>query len=87
MQERLIIEFINRLTNDDINNFAKQHGITLKSTEIDLIYNYIKSDWRTIIYGNPRPILDKLKNQLDSFTYLKIENLYKDFKEKYKHYL
>lgn len=87
MQEILISEFIKRLTNSDIDKFAKQHGIDLKASEINLIHEQIKSDWRTILYGNPRPILDKLKENLDTLTYNKIENLYKEFREKYKNYL
>lgn len=87
MHEFLIREFINRLTIEDVDKFARQNGIDLKKSELNLIYNQIKSDWRTILYGNPRPLLDNLRENLDSLTYNKIENLYSYFKEKYKHYL
>ena len=83
MKERLISEYINRMTLDDVNNFAVKNGIILKDEEVKLIYNYIKSDWRTIVFGNPRGILDDLKEKLDSTSYQKIESLYIYFKNRY----
>ncbi len=83
MKERLISEYINRMTLDDVNNFAIKNGIILKEDEVRLIYNHIKSDWRTIVFGNPRGILDDLKNKLDNTSYQKIETLYIYFKNRY----
>ncbi len=83
MKERLISEYINRMTLDDVNNFAVKNGIILKDEEVKLIYNYIKSDWRTIVFGNPRGILDDLKEKLDNTSYRKIETLYIYFKNRY----
>ena len=87
MQEFLIKNYISRLTLKDIDEFAKKHGIELNDQELKLIEQHIRKDWRTIIYGNPRPILDNLKNKLKNNEYQKIENLYIEFKEKYKNYL
>lgn len=87
MNEFLIKNYISRLTPDDINNFAKKHGIELNKDELKLIEQHIRKDWHTIIYGNPRPILDNLKNKLKNNEYQKIENLYVEFKNKYKNYL
>lgn len=87
MNEFLIKNYIQRLTLEDINNFAKKHGIDLNEDELKLIEQHIRKDWHTIIYGNPRPILDNLKNKLKNNEYQKIENLYVEFKNKYKNYL
>ncbi len=83
MKERLISEYINRMTLDDVNNFAIKNGVILKEDEVKLIYNHIKSNWRTIVFGNPRGILDDLKNKLDNTSYQKIETLYIYFKNRY----
>lgn len=83
MKERLINEYVNRMTIDDVNKFALQNGIVLKEDELKLIFTYIKTDWRTIVFGNPRAILDDLKNKLDCVSYSKIENLYFFFKNRY----
>lgn len=87
MNEFLIKNYISRITTSDIDEFAKKHGIELKEEELKIIENHVKKDWRTIIYGNPRPILDNLKTKLNNLNYQKIENLYIEFKNKYENYL
>ena len=87
MHDFLIKSYISRLTTSDIDVFAKKNGIELTESELNLIHGYIVKDWRTIIYGNPRPILDELKSRLSIIQYRKIENLYLEFKSKYENYL
>lgn len=87
MSEFLIKNYVSKLSLSEIDNFSKKQGLSLSQDELNLIYDYIKNDWHTIIYGNPRPILDSLKDKLDDFSYNKIEKLYVEFKEKYKNYL
>jgi len=87
MQEFLIKNYISRLTTNEIDEFAKKHGIELKENELILIKQIIQKDWRTIIYGNPKPILDNIKTKLSNLQYQKIENLYIEFKQKYENYL
>jgi hypothetical protein len=87
MNEFLIKNYITKLTTNEIDTFAKKNGIELNDKELKIIEKHIKESWRTIIYGNPRPILDNLKEQLDITQYQKIEKLYTDFKYKYKNYL
>lgn len=86
MKEKLINEYVNRMTINDVNKFAIQNGINLNNDELNLIYTYIKNDWRTIVFGNPRRILDDLKNNLNQESYSKIENLYTFFKERYSNF-
>ena len=83
MKEKLISEYVNRMTIDDVNKFALKNGIILKDDEIKLIYDHIKKNWRTIVFGNPRGILDELKSKLDNNSYQKIEALYVYFKNLY----
>ena len=78
----LLQEYINRLKKEDINNFALKQGITLEKYELDIIYKYIKEEYKKIIYGNSRGILDEIKEQVKPLTYSKIENLYMKFKDR-----
>ena len=71
------------MTLEDVNNFALKNGIILKDKEVKVIYDHIKNNWRTIVFGNPRGILDDLKEKLDSTSYQKIESLYIYFKNRY----
>lgn len=87
MIEKLIGQYVNKLTLTEIKEFAKKNGIVINNDVAKLIYKYIKEDWHTICYGNARPILDEVKKQIDLDTYQKIEDLYVEFKQKYQDYL
>ena len=87
MKEKLISEYISKITMEDINSFALKNGINLNDKELEIIYNHVKNNWRTIVFGNPRGILDDLKEKLDSTSYQKIESLYIYFKNRYSNFL
>lgn len=78
----LISEYVNRMEKDDINNFALRQGITLDNSELDIIYNYIKNNYKTIIYDNPNVILEEFRFKVRPITYNKIEELYIKYKDK-----
>ena len=80
MNNFLISEYVKRITKDDINKFSLKQGVNLTKDELDIIYNYVKKDYKTVIYGNPRVILDELKIKVRPLTYNKIESLYEQFK-------
>ena len=87
MIQRLIENYVNRLTKDDVNAFGIQNGIELSDNELNIVYNHVKQNWKTIVYGNPKPILEDIRQNTSDITYQKIENLYTKFYEKYKNYL
>ena len=78
----LISEYVNRLQLDDVNNFALKQGIILEDEELSIIFKYIKDNYKTILYGNPKEILLEIKDKVKPLTYSKIENLYIKFKDK-----
>lgn len=82
MNIHLIEQYVNKMTKDDITKFSLKQGIILEEQELDIIYDYIKKDYKTFIYGNPRPILDELKQKVKPITYNKIETLYIKYKNK-----
>lgn len=75
-------EYVNRLRRSDIVYYAEKQGIYLDKDEVDIIFNYIKNDYKTIIYGNPKDILEEIKFKVKPLTYNKIENLYIKFKDR-----
>lgn len=85
--EKIISEYINKISIQDIIEFANKNNIYLNDYESNLIYNYIKNDWKTIIYGNYNSILNDLKNKIDINKYNKIEQLFYKFKSKYQNLL
>lgn len=85
--DRLVQDYINRLTITDLEKFALSNGITLNEFELNLIFDNVKNNWRTVIYGNPRGVLDELKSKVNPVQYQKIENLYIQFKNRYSNFL
>ncbi|HHW68967.1 MAG TPA: DUF2624 family protein [Tenericutes bacterium] len=87
MKEKLIKQYVDKISPNDIDSFARKHGTTLNNDEKNIIYNYIKRDWHTIIYGNPTGIFNEIKSKVSTSTYKKIEELFKEYKNKFRNYL
>lgn len=83
MYDYLINEYVNKLSEKEIKDFAFKQGIELTESELKIIYSTIKNHWRTFVHGNPRPILEDLKTQVRPLTYNKMETLYIDARNKY----
>lgn len=82
MNINLIEDYVRKLTKDDIVRFSLKQGITLNNEEVNYIYNYIKKEYKTIIFGNPKDILKELKDKVREFTYNKTVALYAKYQEK-----
>ena len=79
----LIEQYINKLTKEDINKFAVSRGIKISENDLNIIYNHLKKDYKTFIYGNQRVILDELKKEVEPGTYNQIELLFLQYKDKF----
>lgn len=87
MFDKLIIKYINNLTETDINKFAIDNNIVLSNNEINTVYIAIKNDWKTLLYGDYKIVLNKYKNNLTASNLEKIEKLIILYKDKYSSYL
>lgn len=83
MYEYLIGEYVNnKLTEQDINNFALKKNIHLTEDEIRTIYVYIKNYWKEFYKGDPTELFIELKEKLNKETYDTIIKLYEEYKNK-----
>lgn len=83
MYEYLIGEYINnKLSENDINTFAKKKNIHLTDDETKIIYVYIKNYWKEFYKGDPTNLFIELKEKLNKETYNTIIKLYKEYKNK-----
>lgn len=87
MIEKLIEKYISKLEKKDIINFALENNIKLSDNEVAVIYNTIQLHWKELVFGNHEIVLKKIKDQMDSNTYKKIEELIILYKNKYQNYL
>ena len=78
----LIEDYVRRLNIGDVERFALRQGIVLDKEELTIVYEYIRKEYKTFIYGNPKDILMEIKGKVKPLTYSKIENLYMKFKDK-----
>lgn len=87
MISKLIENYVNKMTISDVKNFALSNNINLNNTELDIVYNTIKKNWYTLIYGDYTSIFNNIKDKFDTDTYKKIEELFFYFKNKYQKFL
>lgn len=82
----MILKYIQALTLEDIENFAKKQNIILKRSESEIILNEIKNNFHEVVY-HTEEAMEKIKDKLDYTTYLKLNELIDFYKKKYPDYL
>lgn len=86
MLSGMILKYIQALTLEDIENFAKKQNIILKRSESEIILNEIKNNFNEVVY-HTEEAMEKIKDKLDYTTYLKLNELIDFYKKKYPDYL
>ena len=81
MIEKIIHSYVNKLTKEDILNFAYYNNIVLNNEEVDIIYTEIKNNWRQLL-SNPTPIFERVKSQVSPSTYQNIIYFYDLYSKK-----
>lgn len=82
----LIKIYVNKLSIDDIKEFASKNQIKLSDSELIIIYNTLKKDIELII-NDSDVVFKSLKKKISEENYMKIYALFSDYKKKYKNYL
>lgn len=83
----IIERYMNKLTKNDVNNFAQKNNIFLSEEELEFTYLFVKKNWQTVI-ANPASLnLDRYKNKFTEENLVKIKKLFKEYSVRYKNYL
>jgi len=80
--EFVIKELVEKLSEDDIKNYALKENVTLTNEELKTIYMYIKNYWQDFYRGDCKELFIELKEKLKPNTYNKIIELYSKYKRK-----
>lgn len=80
--EFVLKDIVNKLSEDDIRNFAFKEGICLTNDELKTIYVYIKNYWHIFFKGDATFLFEELKDKLEPKTYTKVVELYNKYKKK-----
>lgn len=80
----IIERYIQKIKKEDIYKFATTKNITLTTNELDTIYNYLKTYYKTFLrdYNSHTKILIELKSKLSLPVANKIDELYNQYKDK-----
>lgn len=85
--KNIILNYIKKITINNINDFAIKHNIILNNNELIILHNILKNNYEDILTGNDEKIMKYLQVNIHRNSYDKIISLYKSYKEKYKNYL
>ena len=76
----LLKEYIKKITEEDIYNFALKEGVALLEHEKKIIYLYLKNYWEVFLKEDASYLFKELKEKLEPKTYDKLIELYKKYK-------
>ncbi len=79
----LVESTINKLSLNDIFNFASKSNINLSNEEAQFILNFLKSNWYILLKKQDISVLDKYKDNFSSDNFTKIRDNLLMYKNKY----
>ena len=76
----MVEPYINKITKNDIYNFALNNNIKLNNNELEFIYNFIKTRYKDVL-NNPNSFsLVKYKNNFSNENFIKINAIVNKYK-------
>jgi hypothetical protein len=78
---------MNKITMEDINNFALKKNIYLSENELTFTFEFVKKNWNQIL-SNPNMLnIDRYKNIYSEENFNKIKILFNEYYSKYHKFL
>ncbi len=83
----LIERYINRMTKEDVNNFAISKNINLSENELNFTYDFVKKNYKNFL-ANPNLFnINRYKNNYTEENFSKITKVFNEYFQKYANYL
>ena len=82
----LIKNYIDKLTIDNLKEFALKNNINLTDTEFEYLLKLAKENFEDILVNEDK-YLDIIKNNVNPNEFIKIKELFLHYKNKYQGYL
>lgn len=83
----LIKNYINNLTKDQVDSFAKQNNVFLNPEELDFTYNFVKKNHSEVLSDFTNFDFSKYQKYYSQENYNKIKNLLYLYYQKYHQFL
>lgn len=86
MYNNLIKKYLNILTKEDIKKYSLKNNIILSNSEIDILYDTLKNNNNIdlLLSNNYDVVLKKIEPYLTNNNYIKIKNIFLEYKNKFK---
>ena len=83
----MIDKYMQRMTKDDINNFAKKKGANLSNEELDFTYSFIKKNYKEILKNPSLFKLERYENKYSKENFPKVKKVFTEYFSKYQRFL
>ena len=83
----IIERYINKMTKEDINNFAISKNIYLSEQELDYTYDFIKKNYKTMLTSPKLFNIERYRGNFTEENFRKITKVYQEYAQKYQNYL
>ncbi len=83
----IIERFIQKMTKEDVNNFAISKNINLSSDELDYIYEFIKKNYQTMLQNPKLFNIERYRSHFSEENFPKINKVLQEYMQKYGNYL
>ena len=78
---------MNRLTIDDVNNFALSKNCTLSPEELNFTFIFIKKNWKEIL-SNPQMFdINRYRSKYSPENFTKVKQVYNEYYQKFSQFL
>ena len=82
----LVKNYIDKLTIDNLKEFALKNQINLNNKELEYLLNLTKNHFEDILVNEDK-YLNLVQNNINSEAFVKVKELYLYYKNRYKGYL
>ena len=79
----LVEGIVNKLSLNDIFNFASKNSVNLSLDEGDFILRFLKNNWYSLLKNQNIEVIDNYKNNFSPENFAKIKELVEYYKTRY----
>mgnify|MGYP000127133292 FL=1 len=79
----LVEGIVNKLSLNDIFNFASKNSVNLSLDEGEFILRFLKNNWYSLLKNQNIEVIDNYKNNFSPENFAKIKELVKYYKTRY----
>lgn len=80
----MVDKFMQNLTAEQVDNFAKSKNVILSNEELSFTYTFVKKNYKEILKNPSLFDIDRYQNKYSAENFKKIKKVYIEYLSKYK---